>query len=355
MSRALLLSEHDLSSWAGRFATGDVPSRMPYGVEALEGHGVHLVGRDRRWHGAAGRIRDAVEHRGGMPVERALKGLTVRPPVDLVLGLLETQSRAAGLLRRLPWTGYAHAPLVVWSVWLADELRRAGRDERRRLTRGLLGAELVTHLASGETSILVDAGFRPEQLLRLDFGINDAYYTADPTVTRDLPVVAVGQDRGRDYATLLAAAPLIDAPIRVHCRPENLTGLRIPSNVTIAGPIPLPEYRQLLRRAQVVVVPTHDLSYPTGQSVALEAASVGAAVVVTSTAAMREYLDPSAAALVPLGNPDALATAISRLLADVSERHRLGDAAQSLVRRRFSSAAMWGSVAEALAARNLLR
>lgn len=58
--------------------------------------------------------------------------------------------------------------------------------------------------------------------------------------------------------------------------------------MTFHGRVPFTEYRRLVDTASVVTVPIHALAYPTGQTVALEAAGTGACLVPTDTPAMRE-------------------------------------------------------------------
>ena len=229
-----------------------------------------------------------VEHRAGLPVARAVLGAPAARRADLVLALLERQGMLPGLLKRAHVPPYSRTPLVIWSCWLADDLRTAGPDERRRLVNRVRSADLVTHLSRHETEILVDAGLAEDRLFPVTYGVSHRYYTPgdDP---RDLDLLAVGQDRGRDYATLVEAVRGTSLTLDVVCRPENLAGLDVPDNVRVHGPVPLTEYRALLRRAKVVAVPTRDLAYPTGSSVALESASSGAAVVVTGTRAMADY------------------------------------------------------------------
>lgn len=355
-TRTLVLSEHDLDAWAARAARGEVPARLPYGVDALESLGYRLAGVPATSGRVLGKLRDVAEHRSGLRLERALRGAARAARADLVLALLEPQGRVAGMLRGAGIPPYRGRPLVVWSVWLAEELRSAAPADRRRLVRGLLAADLLTHMSRHETEVLVDAGFSPDRLLRVDFGVEDAYYTPDPSITRDLPVLAVGQDRGRDWATLYAAVPRMGAPVVLHAPQGSLPAGAPPPGLELGGVIPLPEYRNRLRRAQVVVVPTHDLAYPTGQSVALEAAATGACVVATDTAAMRQYLThDDTALLVPPGDPVALAGAVDRALGDDALRARLGAAAHASVRGRFSSRHMWAAVDRALHERGVLR
>lgn len=73
----------------------------------------------------------------------------------------------------------------------------------------------------------------------------------------------------------------------------------------------------------------------------LEGMAAGKAIVATDVAGNSEALTHGETGLlVPVGNPDAIAAAILRLLDDVGLRKRLGLAAQTAVGRKFSMARM---------------
>lgn len=355
MTRALILSEHDLGSWGARHRRGEVPAAMPYGVDALATDlGWTLAGAARAADPRWGRLRDVVEHRAGFPVERALRGSGQARRADLVLALLEQQGAAASLLRRAKVPPYSSTPLVVWSCWLADDLRSAPPEARRRLARRFDGADLITHLSRHETEIFTDLGIEESRLFPVTYGVSHDYYVPGDG-RRDIALLAVGQDRGRDYRTLLDAVRGTDLVLDVVCKPGNLADLDVPDNVRVHGTVPLPDYRRLLQRARVVVVPTHDLAYPTGSSVALEAASSGACVAVTGTRAMRDYFtDGVDSRLVDEGDVGGWREVLSELSDDEAQRVRLGAAARRSVETRFNARHMWTELAGVMAARGLI-
>ncbi|WP_147455970.1 glycosyltransferase family protein [Nocardioides mangrovicus] len=345
MTRALILSEHDLAGYEARFARGEVPSALPYGAEAVRDLGWETAGVRLPEGPVATKLRQAAEHRYGGPLARQVLGVPRAFRSDLVLALLETQAGLAGRLERLHVPPYGNRPLVVFSCWLADDVRRADTATRRRLARRFASVDLLTHMSRHETATLVELGISEERLLAVPFGVADRYYTPGEHA-RDIEVLAVGQDRGRDYATLLDAVRGTDLRLQLVCRPENLVGLQVPENVTVLGPVPLPRYRELLRRAQVVAVPTHDLSYPTGQSVALEAASTGGCVVVTGTRAMRDYFSEATARLLDVGDAAGWRATLLELREDADARERLGAAARDSVLADFTCDHMWQVVVD---------
>ena len=354
MTRALILSEHDLDAWGARFRAGEVPAALPYGVDALADMGWTLAGAHRSPAPRLSKIRDVVEHRAGFPVERAVRGARAARRSDVVIALLEQEGVAAALLKRAGLPPYRSRPLVVWSVWLAERIRTADADGLRRLRAQFASVDLVTHMSSHETGILELIGLGPDRTHAVTFGVNVDFYTPVDRV-RDLDVLAVGQDRGRDYATLFDAVRDTDLELHLVCKPENVAGLNVPPNVRLLGTVALSDYRDLLRRARVVVVPTHDLAYPTGQSVVLEAAATGACVVVTGTPAMREYVeDRVTGRLVDVGDSSGWREVLAELRDDDAQREGLGAAARSRARARFDARLMWADVARVMHDRGLV-
>lgn len=354
MTRALLLSEHDLDGWYARHLAGEVPAPLPYGVDALQDAGFSLRGAPRAVEPPWRRVRDVVEHRAGFPVERALRGARVAGQADVVIALLEREGFAAGLAKRAGLTPYARTPLVIWSCWLADDIRRADPGQRARLKRRFEAADLITHLSRHETEIFTDLGIAEERLFAVTYGVSDEFYRPGPA-ERDIELLAVGQDRGRDYATLFDAIRGTDLTLDLVCRPDNVAGLDVPANVRMHGVVPLPTYRALLRRARVVAVPTRDLAYPTGSSVALESASSAACVVVTGTRAMRDYFaDGVDARLVDEGDAEGWRSVLTELRDDEGQRERLGAAARRSVQTTFNARHMWTELAAVMRERGLV-
>ena len=354
MTSALILSEHDLDAWGRRFQSGEVPAALPYGVDSLADAGWMLSWAQRTADPRWSKCRDVVEHRAGFPIERAVRGARKARSSNVVIALLEQQGAAASMMRRRHLPPYGSTSLVIWSVWLAEQLRSADADTRRRLVKRYAGADLITHMSAHETEIFEQVGIGRDRTLAVRFGVNEHFYTPG-TGARDIDLLAVGQDRGRDYATLLEAVRGTDLVVHLVCRPENLAGLDVPDNVRLLGVVPLSEYRNLLRRAQVVAVPTHDLAYPTGQSVALEAAACGACVVVTGTQAMRDYFEDGATGrLVDVADDQGWRDILTELREDTAQRHRLGTAARVSAETQFSARLMWATIADACQARGLI-
>jgi len=149
--------------------------------------------------------------------------------------------------------------------------------------------------------------------------------------------VFAGGDGDRDYATLLAAAQAISAPLLIATRrSEWLHPKRpLPANVTVRALTP-DEFRAAMARARVVVVPmTAGLLHSGGQQTYLNAMAMGKAVVVCDARGAPDYITDGVTGLVvPAGDASRLAQAVSRVLDDADLRETLGRQAAVEIERR---------------------
>jgi len=120
----------------------------------------------------------------------------------------------------------------------------------------------------------------------------------------------------------------------------------VPANVEIVGYVDRDTYRRHLQRARGVLVTTHVLGYPTGQSVLLEAMACGRPCVVTDSPAIRDYVEPGVTAhVVPPHDADALAEVLRTAWDDANSLETMGRAARAAVETSFNAARMWSIVA----------
>ena len=125
--------------------------------------------------------------------------------------------------------------------------------------------------------------------------------------------------------------------------------------------MPWPELRELIARAAVFVLPLHDPDRKlgtdgSGLTATLEAMASAKAIVATTRPALQTYLHHEVdALLVPPGDSDALAAAVTTLLADPRRRAMLGAAARAAVESRFNTRALAGRIAAVLEARTQTR
>lgn len=316
----------------------------PYGINLMEslGHVLTQAPAARRgWHR---KLRDVVEHRSGVPSDQALRSTALVRDADVVLAFLERNALLPSAMKARGIKPFASTPLAMIACWLADDLRRLPTDERRRRAERFRAVDLTMVFSTNQIDVLVDAGFPEETVEAIPFGFAPEQHPPVDFASRKDGIAAVGFDRGRDYSTLFEAVRGTDLTVDLYCGEGNLAGLQLPENVAFHGVVPYDEYRAVISRAGIVAVPTSEMAYPSGQTVALEAAATGACVALTSTPALREYFSPATALLLPAHDPRAWREALLHAASDPALRERVGAEAGAHVRDSFTYASMWSRV-----------
>jgi glycosyltransferase involved in cell wall biosynthesis len=176
-------------------------------------------------------------------------------------------------------------------------------------------------------------GVDPSRVHFTPFCATDRMLAPEPSGTG---VLAAGNSL-RDYRALIKASERIDARLTL------ATSLPLPSiaagNVE-ARFLPPSEYAARERSAATVVVPLLDgTERSAGQQTYLNAMGRGKPVVVTDAPGVHDYITHEETGLIVPNEPEALADAVNRVLADRRLARRLGDAARADVESRFSLAA----------------
>ncbi len=152
----------------------------------------------------------------------------------------------------------------------------------------------------------------------------------------------------RDYHTLAAAmrSPLLIDPSKrfsldiicdnVAAAPKSLQSDQITLYRSLFGG----DYIRKLLAADIVVIPLANDDISAGQMVLLQALAAGKPLVLSDTMTTREYLTPSRfCRFVPMGDPDALAHALSELSAQLPLSKKNVDAQRALYDAYFTEAA----------------
>ncbi|KJL31155.1 glycosyltransferase family 4 protein [Microbacterium azadirachtae] len=321
----------------------------PYRVDLLAAHGIDLVTVPPARAALHLKLRDVAEHRSGVAQDLALRGARHAFRADAVLCLLEDKAVLPAALRRRRIPPYARPPIVAVSCWWAEEILHGSDEQRRRIARTARALDAIVVFSQNQAEAFARIGVA-DKVVPVPFGVDEAWYTPAEPVRPRLQVAAMGIDRGRDYLTLVDAARLTpEIRYDLFTQPERFAEIPLPPNVAVHAPVPMPAHRDNLRAADLVIVPTYDLAYPTGQSVLLEAMACGRCTAVTRTAAMAEYLDDGRSNLaLPLHDPEGVARVVRRAIGDPGLRHRVGDAARAEVETRLTFDRTWARVAEVL-------
>ena len=156
----------------------------------------------------------------------------------------------------------------------------------------------------------------------------------------DGPVVAVGDDPGRDFETFAEAVTAAGVPAVAKTRRIAEDRARWPSLCVLPARLANLEYRALLESASIVVVPLRRATNASGVTTLLEAMALGKPVIASESPGLRDYLRSDETCLaVPCGDAAAMAAAIRRLREDACLRGHLGTGAREHVTRYCSPAA----------------
>lgn len=246
--------------------------------------------------------------------------------------------------------GLVDAPAVT-SCRGTAELVLPHLDEcRRRLLRATLAGLRGVHCVSDHMATAVaELGAEPARIevirpaVDLDRFSVGAHPPPRPGPLRVVTVARLEWVKGLDVA-LAAVRSVLNAGVELHYRIVGDGGdrqrlrylvsvLDLDATVELIGPQPTTTVAELLAESDAFLL----TSYSEGISnAALEAMAAGLAVISTAAGGMREAITNGVdGVLVPVGDVEAVASAITRLAGDEHERWRLGRAARDAVATRF--------------------
>ncbi|WP_233849307.1 glycosyltransferase family 4 protein [Paraburkholderia sp. HD33-4] len=219
--------------------------------------------------------------------------------------------------------------LLAQSVWLLDKWPSYGIVRSWLYRKLMTRADRLTTLASENAELCQD--YFQRDATPLLYGLNTRDFPVNPptqwTPRTPLRIAAIGNDRDRDWETLIKAFgndPRYTVKLATRRRiPASLRA----SNVEIALFSGIRKQHELYDWADVIVVPLRPNSHASGITVMLEAAALGKPMIATDVGALRDYFPADEAAYVPPFNPQALRDAVDRLAADPHEALRQAQAA----------------------------
>jgi glycosyltransferase involved in cell wall biosynthesis len=238
--------------------------------------------------------------------------------------------------------------VVVVNYGLCLIYERSSRVRRRLLAESLRSAAAVVCLGESQREQLLEqTGLDPRRVHTALLGIDERFFAPRPQSDGDPYVLTVGKDLSRDFATFAEAVRRVGVRAELAVYPRNLEGIDLPPNARarVAGPT---ELRDLYAGAACVVIPQRRPEFPYGSeggglTALLESMAMAKPTVISDRPILHDYVrDGETAFVVPPEDPDALAAAIERVLADPGS---LGPAA----RRRVEAELTTRHLAERLA------
>lgn len=160
-----------------------------------------------------------------------------------------------------------------------------------------------------------------------------------PTATEndDAPFILAMGSANRDYAILLKAIKTLKYPLTIVAPPHALSGLDIPTFVTVKSNLSLQECRTLVQQARINIVPIDNQSTASGQVTVIEAMMYKKAVIATDTIGTRDYIrNGQTGFLVRPQSEKELADSIELLWRNEKLRSEVAANAQEYVRTELS-------------------
>jgi glycosyltransferase involved in cell wall biosynthesis len=223
-------------------------------------------------------------------------------------------------------------------------LRTDASAARRYWLRILLSGTTLATLSKPEAIWLRQVLGPRVRVVDFAFGVDLEYWQPSPA-ERGGPVLSVGNDWNRDFATLTACwkpeFPVLEIVTSLPVSSDK-ANVRVIRGDWRSQIISDDDLRARVRRARLVVVPLRDTIQPSGQSAALQAMACGRPVIMSGNRGCwdREMLERHGACrFVPPGDPSALSDAITGLLADPDAAEAMGVRARRMLERENVSSA----------------
>jgi len=300
--------------------------RLTYSEDARESKPVRLV-------------RRALKALAGFDMIHTWRNREQILNADVVWTHTEHEHLAVALLLMLHGQRFRHraAPLLLaQSIWLLDKWPGYGMLRRWFYRKLVARADVLTTHSSVNAALC--RRYLQRDATQVFYGLNtsdfpvrqpDAWQPHTP-----LRVAAIGNDRDRDWRTLIEAFGN-DARYEV----KLATRRRIPAslhapNVEIASASGIAKQRDLYAWADVIVVPLRHNSHVSGLTVTLEAAAVGKPMIVSDVGGLSDYFPHDTAAYVPAFDAQAMRQAADRIVADPAAALDCARAAAACLRER---------------------
>jgi glycosyltransferase involved in cell wall biosynthesis len=262
---------------------------------------------------------------------RTLRVLVAKRNYDLIVS---GNDSAAAALIEARWLFRFRTPIVIWDFSPAIEWRVRLFTQNRTIPQ----VDGIIALNEIQRPHVAERWGAHVPVIVVGHWVDTDFYWPEPMGDT---ILAVGDDLGRDYPTLLSALEhLPERTIIRTSQPLKLSETKHRAVTIMRERITPVAFRGLYAASRFVVVPLKaDTRNASGISTILEAAAMGRAVVVSDSDGIREFVRHDETGLVvPANDPAALRAAIEKLLLDPETSARLGREARRFVERTAAPA-----------------
>lgn len=308
----LLPSHQGIDRWQQRAWQQEMPDHTPYGYHHAASPDVQIEFSSATEMGLLARLSKRLLRLNVVHAWRHRRAIYAS---DVVWTHTEHEHLALLLLFRLLGPLRRPPRLIAQCIWLFDDWQRLPRLGRWLCSVLLRGADVLTVHSRCNQRLARELvpGARVELM---PFGISLEVFplTRRPVWQPSTPlrVLAVGNDRDRDWPLLLATVagnPAFELVVASSSCPEPTTGSLHRETPDVQ------RLKQLYAWADVVVVPLRENSHASGLTVVLEAVAMGVPVVCADTGGLRDYFPDHAITFYTPGAGAELLYALEALYA----------------------------------------
>jgi glycosyltransferase involved in cell wall biosynthesis len=310
------------SAWKQRWARGEIVGINhddPYGYRQAEEMGCTVEQSEDCAEGYLSRwLRLGARAMLGFDLIHAWRNRERMFAADVVWTHTESQALAVLFLRRLRPFSKQRVKVIAQTVWLIDSWDSYS-PIRRAFYRGLIEeADVLTFLSTSAVARAREL-FPAVEVEFVKYGIrmDSSVATIDREDHMPARILSIGNDRHRDWATLVAA--LRDNPryaAKIATSAGNAKFFANVENITTERASTNDDLMALFRWADLVVVPLLDNSHASGITVIEEAVLCGIPVICTNVGGLRDYFSSDEVTYVSPQDSSAICSAIEELVKD---------------------------------------
>ena len=248
---------------------------------------------------------------------------------------------SAGLpILLLKYLRIINKPVIFMSAGLAGALKGKTDSWVTKLYKKiLLSVDIFTAYSQVEIDFFEKEMGLKNKIKYIPLATDFEYFSQKSNIERKV-ICAVGTEMGRDYKTFFEAVRGLSIQVEVACHPDNIKGLKIPSNVTIHFNIPVSDILKLYQRSQIAVVPCIERYRSSGQMVVLESASASLPVIAAKIKGITgafKFKDKKHLLYAKPHDPLDLKEKINFLLKNPQKRKELGINASNFVKNNYTT------------------
>lgn len=277
----------------------------------------------------------------GLDVVRCAKVLSKKRDVDLVLSIFESSPTFLLLARRL--LGF-RPKIAIWDI-APDETWKT-----RKIIQDIV-LPRIDHVFLLSSSQQAYAERRWNALHKTSVvwhHVDTEFYQPVRPNPIAGPVLAIGDDHGRDWDTFIQAV----APLDIEVIAKTKKQLTLPRNrncrlTQISHRISYKELRNLYAQSSLVVIPLKNTLNVSGVGSLLESMAMGKAIVISDNPPIRDYLVPDKMCrVIPVGDSASMQSAIIDLLHNPTLLNEYGRVARERAISLYSEEAFASRLSE---------